>query len=862
MSRPWMITLVVVASAPGCRDLFSDPFDDFELPDVRLDISGEVNVDPTRGKGVGAACDPSTPLPDCRFGLSCIDQVCRTRGDTLEGRPCILTAECGDGLHCSVVGLCQKAGDGDVGDGCATPADCRQGLVCQSFGFSGSCVEAGVGDLGATCVESVDCAAGLVCTGAGTCGAGSPAFGLTLWRGATCEPEDTTASPVVHFEVPGGPTAAPLVDDGDFFRLPFPNDVRMKGGFVDWSGFPTPGPGIVGFDPVQRIIDAAEKVQRGHSTVPAVIFRMNRVFDFASVWARGIANPPPGEPTLYFVNIDGDSPQFNWTPNFGYFMIDGSDTAYVCPRYVGVHPAWDTPLLPGTTYAVILAEGIKVTADGSAFGRDADFEAVMGETRPTNEALGAAWDAYAPLRSYLAHEDAVVPAARVVAAAVFTTQPVDDVLPKIREAIHAGPMPQPKQLTLCDGQAASPCDDGLTGDDHVRGCFDVSSDAWELHMKVPLPKVQQGSRPYLHPDDGGDLVIGAGGAVELQGTEDVCVSLTVPKNVTMPAGGWPVAIYGHGTGGSFRSAVRDAGLPLASVTPDDTPGGPAIGVAVIGWDGPMHGSRRGAELDPEGLFYNFANPLAARGNLYQGAADLFALTRAVKAWTIPAAQSPTGADIRFDSSRILTIGHSQGGTTGPLATPYEPDIRAIIWSGAGAGLVQSLLAKKSPVDAPRAVAVALQEIDLANGQPRQLGDMHPALTLVQGLFDPVDPLNHARFQLREPRAGMPLQHVLQSYGLGDSYTPPATNETLGKVLGLALAAPILKDIGGMIEVTPPVSANLTTPGGASTAVQVQAQPSGYDGHFVLFRDAGLNHQYRQWVATFVRDGVPTLVARP
>jgi len=140
--------------------------------------------------------------------------------------------------------------------------------------------------------------------------------------------------------------------------------------------------------------------------------------------------------------------------------------------------------------------------------------------------------------------------------------------------------------------------------------------------------------------------------------------------------------------------------------------------------------------------------------------------------------------------------------------------------------------------------------------------MHPVLTLVQGLFDPIDPLNHARFQLREPRAGMPVQHVLQSYGLGDSYTPPATNETLGRVLGLGLAAPVLKDIGGMPKVTPPVSGNVTTPGGPATGVQIQTQPDGYDGHFVMFRDAAANRQYRQWVATYVRDGVPTLVARP
>jgi hypothetical protein len=272
----------------------------------------------------------------------------------------------------------------------------------------------------------------------------------------------------------------------------------------------------------------------------------------------------------------------------------------------------------------------------------------------------------------------------------------------------------------------------------------------------------------------------------------------------------------------------------------------------------MHGSRRGADLDPGALFYNLANPLAARGNLVQGAADVFALVRALKAWNIDAATSPTGAPIRFDPSRIILIGHSQGATTGPLANPYEPDVKSVIWSGGGAGLVLSLLNKKEPVDAPLAAAVALQELE--GGVPVPLTDMHPALALVQGLFDPLDPLNHARLTTVARDEAMPIQHVLMSYGLDDHYTPPATMRAFARGLRVQLVKPVHEDLGPAFPpIDAPVKENLQVPGGKATAVIMQARPDGYDGHFVMFRDATLQRRYKQWVGTFVRDGVPTLV---
>ncbi|MCA9514342.1 MAG: hypothetical protein KC635_05325, partial [Myxococcales bacterium] len=276
------------------------------------------------------------------------------------------------------------------------------------------------------------------------------------------------------------------------------------------------------------------------------------------------------------------------------------------------------------------------------------------------------------------------------------------------------------------------------------------------------------------------------------------------------------------------------------------------------WDGPMHGERRSSDLPPDGLFYNFANPVAARGNVFQGAADVFSLVNTFENLEIAAADSPTGELIRFNPSKFAIIGHSQGSATGPLAAAYEPLLGLDVWSGAGAGLVLGLLHKTSPVDVPTGVAIALQEFTDSGIAP--VGDLHPALAILQGLFDPVDPMNHLRRLMDDPR-GRPMQHVMHTYGLGDTYTPPVTAQVFTKLLRAEQAEPVLDDYGGVKKVTPPVVDNINRNGEIVTGVEVQAAPSGYDGHFVLFRDAGLQRQFQQFVGTWVVDGKPALVAR-
>jgi hypothetical protein len=107
------------------------------------------------------------------------------------------------------------------------------------------------------------------------------------------------------------------------------------------------------------------------------------------------------------------------------------------------------------------------------------------------------------------------------------------------------------------------------------------------------------------------------------------------------------------------------------------------------------------------------------------------------------------------------------------------------------------------------------------------------LGLLQNSIDPSDPLNHAAAMKR---------HVFVPYGQKDTYTPSAVQATyvLAAGLGMAAAAPSAttpEAIGnpGLTPLAVPASGNLTNP--TRTGLTRQYAPAGYDGHFVVFKDA-------------------------
>jgi hypothetical protein len=621
------------------------------------------------------------------------------------------------------------------------------------------------------------------------------------WTGVTCEEESGPTA--AYFHIPRGDAT-----DKDFFRLPFPNDVRRSSTSLDLSGFPTPGDQLLGYDFVQRYVDAVESARDGWGVHQAVAFRFS-----------GLLDSDTFQGNVKLVNLtDGQSLGLY----YGYAV---GRSNYLCGNSVIVAPPAGYALEPGKTYAVYFTVGLKADGGGD-IERPADLVALLDSAMPSDAAVVPHWTKYQPLRDYLAANN--INPLGVLNASVFTVGTPRALVEQLQGVIDGLGPAQASQWTLCDTGVSSPCPDA-TGE---RACGAADPDFHELHALVTLPIFQQGTPPYLTPSDGGALHT-TGSAPSVDHTEQVCLSLTVPKGAPPPVG-WPTVVFAHGTGGHFRSHIV-AGISAALAQGVDDGTTNVVKAAVVGIDQVMHGPRRaGSTLTPHDLFFNYENPNAALGNPQQGAADQMSLLRFVPSVSFTLASSPTGEAFSL-ASTVAFWGHSQGATLGAIATPYA-DWMGVVFSGQGASLKDSLVTKTSPVNIAGIMPIALQDIDGEGELPYD--QRHPVLNLLQQHIDGGDPLAYGRLLAAAPPSGMAARHVLQLYGLNDTYTPGRVQQIYALVSLLGLAAHdssvLVPDaIGNLSEFAVPASGNLTINTKVVSAF-VRQYESNNDGHFVVF----------------------------
>lgn len=820
----------------------------------------------TTGHAVGEACSSADP---CRAGLACTNDQCEFGHTVASGGGCVASGECKDGLQCVAL-QCAPAGTGVEGDGCISDTDCEQGLRCGFVGLGLSCVKEGTADVGQSCTTSADCYAGLFCqqstadggTG-GTCRGVPPglpsALGVPVPPKLVCD-DVADGRVTAHFQVPGAEGTDPKAD---FFRLPFPTDARVKNGKIDFTGFPTPGSSFLGFDPVQIYLDAITANDRAWGAYPTTIFRFSGPINFDSFSA------PKGSTESRVVYLDITDPQSPENKGATWYYSGGGGK-YVCHDWFAVNHPLGNPLVSGHTYTVYLTTA-GLDTNGKPIQRSPQFVAMLGNTAPADPALADAYAAFKPLRDYLSVS--ATPTSSVLTGTVFTIGDIQSPMKKLAAASKAAPVPTASGWVKC-GSGTSPCPD-VTG---TRACGSGTVDYDEYHALVSIPIFQKGTAPYLA--SGGDI-----DSSKVARTEDVCVALTVPKK-TVPAAGFPVAVFAHGTGGSFRDHVRDevAGA-LARATPP---------IAVLGYDQVQHGPRRnGSTLSPNVLFFNFKNPAAARGNPLQGAADVISMGRFVKTFGIAAVTPPLpdagasdagGSDggmdasppavdsgttppqggkggpagVKFDVNHLVFFGHSQGAMHGSLGLPFSDDFRAAVLSGNGASLKDALTTKTRPENIAAAVPIALGG-DFDGSHQLFGGGDHPVLSILQQWIDPADPLNFATAIAKAPTPGVRSKSVFQTYGLGDTYSPPVTLETYAVTAGLTVAAhdPSVSkpdDIGA--EEPVPLSGNFET--NLTLAVREYQPPDGKDGHFVVFDVPSANQDAVRFLAGAAAGKVPVV----
>lgn len=518
---------------------------------------------------------------------------------------------------------------------------------------------------------------------------------------------------------PDGTGPMPAYDpDGAFFDAPFPDDARRDDdGTVSFAGFPNPGVTLVG-----NYLDHAEALEGFATNAPIYL-----VFD--GQLDRDVL-PDPGESLsedspLILVDVDPGSPHWLERIPVQWEQWDYENSYYAPPHTLAVAPLHGYPLRPRTTYALIVTTGLA--------RRNPDWH----EGWADREGLSATL-------SELGLDEQ-----EVAIATTFTTMDPVDEMRRLSWFVRDAVGQIPAELRV----------------EHLEDRQEYV--AWRTHYQSPV--FTFGEPPYT--TEGGEFRFEPDGAPQIARFDDLRLAVCVPRNVEEPPGGWPVVVFQDGTGGYYRGfCSSDAAYEVAHRLG-------LIGFVGLGIDQPLHGTRPGADTANDVNHFNVVNPDSANTNFRQGALDAIYLTHSLAARPQRFAL-PDGGALTLDPDQVYFMGHSQGGLTGALATPFfGDDVKGSMLSGAGGVLAITVVERTDPLDFAELVrALAGLELD------EPLSSMHPVLGIVQTLVEPTDPVNYAPYWSSE-RAGWSWQApvpVLLTNGTDDQATPWET--------ALALAA--------------------------------------------------------------------------
>ena len=583
-----------------------------------------------------------------------------------------------------------------------------------------------------------------------------------------------------------------VVEDGTgFFGAPWPDDRRTLDGRPDLAGFPLR-------DEIAIIDDYASQIEdlTGFGTnAPVFVPLSGPLEELPNAKQTADADAP-----IMLVDVDPTSPERGTIIPVSVTQ-QARDTEFQRRHMLAIQPIWGFPLRPRTTYALVFEDSILRTRTDWRSNRD----------------WSALDDTLLQLR---------VDPGQIAYALQFTTQDPVGELARATARIQ-------NDITL------PPLDQTVTLVPSFQNYTAYTGTMW-------LPMWQHGTKPYLI--EGGGFVFDEEMMPVLSGWERASFTISVPREVEMPEDGWPVAIYGHGTGGDHLSFVREG----SSISPASSLA--EAGILGFGVSLPLHGDRA-AGLDPALASFNYLNPDSARSCFRQGALDQIYIATLLS--RLPHRFETTSDTIRTDPSRVAYMGHSHGGLVGAMAGPFFGEgIKAVFLSGAGGGLSTTLVSR----DAGDFDIQEILESALDFSDEDVLDETHPVVALVQTLAEVTDPINYAAYwHRRVPHWPSTPQSVLMTEGLLDLQTPPDTAEALAAAGGLPIIAPTVhlsaahRLLDNSRDTAPAIHNREGVNGEPVTAGLVQY---GDGDHFVIFRDPNAAALYRDFLQTALNGGTP------
>ena len=600
------------------------------------------------------------------------------------------------------------------------------------------------------------------------------------------------------------PGALPRYEPGssDWTATGWPSDrYRDENGQLDLTIFPNPGISLV-----MQYLAYGMVALDGYGLNGSIYFQLDGLLDMGSLPEAGASMDPLAVAQL--VNVTPGSPRYGELSPLRYGFYESGGDPYLLPNTLAMRPVFGRPLAEGDTHCAILTRGID-DANGRYLQQAPEFV----ETLFTEPSL-------APLVAWLV--DSPLHTQDIAVATCFTTQHATAEMKAVQDLLLV--MEPPSLATVSEPRVFH-----------------------EFHGTYVAPNFQEGEKPY---DEYGGLQLDADGVPIVQSQETLRFMMLVPRDRPMPEAGWPVVLYAHGTGGDYESC-RGVDDELMDE-----------GYAILCIDQPLHGTRSPDPTEPlsddDLVFksFNFLNPPAGRTNFRQSAIDTLVLSRMVVKgrFDLPPEQTQRGDAVALDPDNITFLGHSHGGLSGAMVLGLDPHIRAGMLSGAGGGIINTILLRKDPFD----VAELVRSLLLVGTD--DFNSFHPTLTLIQMLVDATDPLNYAPYWTA-PLAGGTPKHVLVTEGTLDHATPGISADSMIAAAGIPLLTPLARTnsahaVQGLLPLDMAVTGNV--PGGI-TAAGKQWQ----DGnHWVAFNNTEAESIWVGFFRTLLADDAPTLDRAP
>jgi hypothetical protein len=508
---------------------------------------------------------------------------------------------------------------------------------------------------------------------------------------------------------------------------------------------------------------------------------------------------------------------------------------------VALAPRPGTVLRANTRYAFVLRRAFAPGVEPPP----AFTNLVTGGT-PDGARGGAAALLYAPLWETL--DELGITRDDLLVATVFTTGDEVAVLHDRSEAIRTA-----HRVTIADVQV-----DPIDGAAHRGYC--------ELVASVTFPQFQIGTQPFATD---GRFQLDAAGVPVAQGELTVPLVLVIPAG-TMPAGGWPLWQFFHGSGGLSSDLVDDGRSAMPGATPEVGEGPGAVvarrGIAAASSALPVNAERLPGAGNYD--YLNINNLGAFPFTFQQGVFEQRLLLDALLALEIPQATLsacagialPAGATVhRFDPDKLVAGGHSMGGMYTNMIGAVEPRYGALTPLGAG-GFWNMMILDTEIQPGARDLLAGVFGVAGEN-----LSFVHPTLSLLGLGWEIAEPGASMGRIARRPLPGFAARHVYEPIGLDDKFFPNPVFDAAALAYGNQQAGdlvwPTTQDalatdaLDGLLAY--PVTGNRA----GITAVAVQFHDDGIeDSHQIHRQLDAVKYQYGCFLATHVRDGVPTVGA--